>query len=396
MTTYLGETTGRKRVRFGIKDEDRFTHLWLLGATGVGKTSLLEDMAIQDFATGHSVIYLDPHGDSIATLLNRISIKRLDDLIYLDLSASTQRYSYNPLKRVRYDLIPLVVSNLIDTFQKLFDDAWGSRLEGVLRAALYALIEYGEAKLPDILRILVDDEWRKAVGKSLKNDYVRNYWLWEYPSYNPRFRQELIAPIQTKVGAFLADPRLFQLFTGNGIELRIRAIMDDGKILLVNLAKGSVGSDSARVLGAMLLTTITSAAFSRTDTPVGERKSVYLFADEFHNAATVTFSSMVSELRKYRVAVTLANQHTTQLDTEVCDAVLHNVGTQIIFRVGHGDAKLFSGAFAPDVEARHLMNLPNREAIIRLMIDGTPATAFPMKTLDVSPLLDKKRHQIGG
>lgn len=359
MTTYIGETTGRKQVRFGIKDEDRFIHLWLLGATGVGKTSLLEDMASQDFATGNSVIYLDPHGDSIATLLNRVSTERLDDLIYLDLSAPVQRYSYNPLKGVRYDLIPLVVSNLIDTFKKLFDDAWGSRLEGVLRAALYALIEYGDAKLPDILRILTDDEFRKSVGKSLKNDYVRNYWLWEYPGYNPRFRQELIAPIQTKVGAFLADPRLFQLFTGNGTELRLRSVMDTGKILLVNLAKGSVGSDSARVLGAMLLTTITSAAFSRTDTPVKERKPVYLYADEFHNAATLTFASMVSELRKYRIAITLANQHTTQLDKEVCDAVVHNIGTQIVFRVGHDDAKLFAGAFAPDVEARHLMNLPN-------------------------------------
>lgn len=396
MTTYLGETTGRKHLRFGIKDEDRFTHLWLLGATGVGKTSLLEDMSSQDFATGHSVVYLDPHGDSIATLLNRIASARLGDLIYLDLSASKQKYSYNPLKRVRYDLIPLVVSNLIDTFKKLFDDAWGSRLEGVLRAALYALIEFGDAKLPDLLKILVDDEYRKAVGKTLKNDYVRNYWLWEYPSYNPRFRQELIAPIQTKVGAFLADPRLFQLFTGNGTELRIRSIMDDGKILLVNLAKGTVGSDSARVLGAMLLTTITSAAFSRTDTPVKERKPVFLYADEFHNAATLTFASMVSELRKYRIAITVANQHTTQLDKAVCDAVLHNVGTQIVFRVGHGDAKLFSGAFAPDVEARHLMNLSNREAIIRLMIDGVPANPFPMRTLDVSPSLDKKHHQLGG
>lgn len=378
---YFGMTNKRRKVRFGIKEHDRLSHFYIIGRTGTGKSTLLETLALQDIQNGRGICLVDPHGDLAERLIPHIKKYRPDDLIYLDAADINQPYGYNPLRRVRKEKVPLAVSGLMEAFKKLFDDAWGVRMEHILRNTLYALIEYGEATLPDVLRMLTDTGFQRAVLKKVENIQVREFWEGEFPHYNPRYRQEMIGPIQNKIGAFLADPRLYRIFTEPETDLHFRQIMDAGKILIVNLAKGRLGEDSANLLGALLVTTLNLAAFSRSELPEDRRHPFYLYLDEFQSFTTLSVANMVSELRKFKLGLVLAHQHLHQLVPDVRHAVLANVGTIITFRVGPEDALILAREFEPVFSVEDLVNLPNHDIYLKLMIDGAPSAPFSARTL---------------
>lgn len=380
--SYFATTNARyPRRTFGIKQADRLSHAYIIGRTGTGKTTLLETMAVQDIVGGRGAAVIDPHGDLAERLIAQVPSWRVRDLVYLNAPDLSQPYGYNPLRRVRPDRIPLAASGLMEAFEKLWGDAWGPRMEHVLRNALYALIEFGAATLPDILRLLTDRSFQRNVLARVTNDQVRAFWAKEFPQYNPRYRQESIAPIQNKVGAFLADPRLYRMFTNPPVDLHFRQIMDEGKILIVNLAKGRLGEDSANLLGALLVTTLGLAALSRADVEEHRRPDYHVFIDEFQSFTTLSVANMVSELRKFRVSLVLAHQHLHQLEPAVRHAVLGNVGTLISFRIGPEDAHMLAREFEPVFIAQDLMNLANHDIYLKLMIEGTPSQPFSATTV---------------
>lgn len=380
--TYFARTDARATSTiFGIKNEDRFSHTYILGKTGTGKSTLIETLALADIQSGKGLCVIDPHGDLAERLIARIPSKRKGNLIYFDAPSITQPYGYNPIRKVAPKYIPLAVSGLMEALKKLFDDAWGVRMEHILRNALYALIEYGGATLPDVLVLLSDKDYRKDVLRHISNQQVKKFWEDEYLDYNPRYRQEAISPIQNKIGAFLADPRLYRIFTSAPIDLHCRKIMDEGKILIVNLSKGKLGDDSAGLLGALLVTTLGLAGLSRADGGEEERKDFFMFVDEFQTYTTLSVATMISELRKFRVGLIFANQHLHQLDDEVKHAVLGNAGTLISFRVGVEDARILAREFEPSFMPYDLINLPNYSIYLKLMIDGTPSRPFSAVTL---------------
>lgn len=385
--TYFARTNFRGQGRmFGIKPADRLLHLYAIGRTGTGKSTLLETLALQDIRNGNGLAVIDPHGDLVERLAASIPPERADDLVYLCPAKDSAAYRYNPLRGVRGDKIPLAASGVLEAFKKIWGTSWGVRMEHILRNALFALIEYGDATLPDILRFLSDKVFRETVLRGISNEQVVTFWRSEYPKYSPFYRQDSIGPIQNKVGAFLADPRLRELFTSAGPELRVRRIMDEGKILLVNLSKGELGEDSANLLGALLVSTISLAAFSRAEQAETERRDFFVYLDEFQNFTTLAVANMVSELRKYRVGLVLAHQHLHQLEPDVRHAVLGNVGTFISFRLGAEDASLVARELSPGFSADDLVNLPNRTIYLRLMIDGAPSLPFSAETIRVSDI----------
>lgn len=377
----LGRTNAHgQNKRFGLKPADRLFHEYVIGQTGTGKSTLLANQATQDMAAGHGLALIDPHGDLAEAVVTQMPEALRQKLYYLNAADLAQPYSYNPLAGVRPDLVPLVASGLIEAFKMLFPDAWGVRMEHIFRNGLYALIEAGGCHLPDLLRLLSDPRFRAGILKRVKNPQVLSFWQGEFRDYQPRYRQEAIAPIQNKVGAFLADPRLHRLFTGDGEALRLRRTMDEGAILVVNLSRGVLGPDSAQLLGALLVTTLSLAALSRADTPDAERRPFFLYIDEFQTFTTRSVASMVAELRKYRVGLILANQHLGQLTDEVRHAVLGNVGTLISFRTGPEDAQLLSREFGSIFGPEDLMNLPNYDMYLRVMIEGAPSRPFSATT----------------
>lgn len=384
---YLGRTNTRATYRmFGIKHGDRFSHMYLLGRTGVGKTTLIETMVLQDIHAGRGVAVIDPHGDLAERLRKQIPEHRLRDLIWFDAPDSSQPFGYNPLRKVAQHLVPLAASGLLDAFHKIWKHEWGVRMEHMLRNALLALLEYGDATLPDVLRIFSDLKFRATVLAKVTNIQVRAFWTGEYLKLNPRYRQESIAPIQNKIGAFLADPRLYRMLTRPEKDIRLRSVMDSDKILLVNLAKGSLGDDTASLLGALLVSSMALAAFSRIDTPEEKRSDFFLYLDEFQNFTTLSVANMISEMRKFRVSLTLANQHLAQLEPEVRSAVLGNAGTLIVFRIGAEDAMVMSREFMPTFMPEDLIALPNHTVYLKLLIDRGPSKAFSATTLRPSDL----------
>jgi len=382
LISYFGITNARQPHRtFGIKQADRLFHLYLLGRSGVGKTTMLETIAVQDFREGRGITIIDPHGDLAERLVRQVPTWRSNDLVYLNAADPLQPYGYNPLRGVRSDRIPMAASGLMEAFKKLWEEAWGVRMEHVMRQALYALIEYGQATLPDVLRMLTEKSFQREVLARVKNEQVRAFWTKEFQNYNPRYRQEAIAPIQNKIGAFLADPRLYRMLTAPPVDLHFRKIMDEGKILIVNLAKGRLGEDSANLLGALLVTTLSLAAFSRADVEEANRPDYFIMIDEFQSFTTLSVANMVSEIRKYHVGLVLAHQHLHQLEPEIQHAVLGNAGTLISFRIGPEDARVMAREFEPEFSPQDLINLPNHSVYVKLMIDGAPSRPFSANTL---------------
>ena len=366
---------------FGIKREDRFSHIYIIGKTGTGKSTLLETMALQDLATGKGFALIDPHGDLVERIAARIPEHRKADVFYLDAADPAQPYGYNPLRYVRSDRRALAASGILEVFKKMWPDAWGVRMEHILRNILMALLEQPHATLRDILRMIEDKKFRKEVARSLQNDIVKDFIEKEFEKFSYGYRADGTAPIQNKVGAFLADPLLNRILTSPDQDLHIRGIMDEGKVLLVNLAKGRLGEDSSSLLGGLLVTTIGLAAFSRADTDAPKRQDFFVYVDEFQNFTTLAMADMLSELRKYRVGFTVAHQYLHQLDPEVRHAVLGNAGTIFSFRVGAEDAPYLVKEFAERFDTIDFLQLPNYRAYLKLMIDGAPSEPFSVMTV---------------
>jgi len=380
--SYLAETNFHRQFqRFGIKQPDRLLHTYIIGKTGVGKSRLLENLALQDVAARRGFALIDPHGDLVERLYAAIPDSRRDDVVYLDAPDPTQPFGYNPLRRVRADQIPLAASGILETLRKLWPNAWGVRMEHVLRNSLFVLLERDGSTLPDILRLYADKPFRRAVVNQCGNAVVRNFWKREFEAYPHRFQAEAVGPIQNKLGAFLADPRLYRILVEPASDIRFRSVMDSGRILLVNLSKGRIGEDAALVLGGLIVSTLGLAAFSRAGLPPQARRPFHLYVDEFQSFTTLSFVNMMSELRKYGVGLTLANQYLNQLEPDLRHAVLGNVGTLISFRVGPEDALVLEREFQPTFGVEDLLNLANRDLYLKLMIDGTPSKPFSARTL---------------
>ena len=367
---------------FGIKDEDRFSHIYIIGKTGTGKSTLMETMALQDLERGNGFALIDPHGDLVERIAARIPKSRQSaDVIYLNAADPSQPYGYNPLRHVREDRIALAASGMMEVFKKMWPEAWGVRMEHILRNVLMALLEQPNATLHDVLRIFTDQKFRKEVAKSLKNETVKKFLEKEYERFSFGYRADGTAPIQNKVGAFLADPLLNRILTAPPIDLHIRQIMDEGKVLLVNLAKGRIGEDSSSLLGGLLVTTIGLAAYTRADMPAEKRRNFFVYVDEFQSFTTLAVANMLSELRKYRVGFTVAHQYLHQLEPDIRHAVLGNAATVISFRVGAEDAPFLVREFVEQFEQIDLMQLPNYRIYLKLMIDGMPSKPFSATTL---------------
>jgi hypothetical protein len=371
----------RDRRTFGIKNEDRFSHIYIIGKTGTGKSTLIEMMALQDLELGNGFALVDPHGELVERIAARIPASRRADTIYFNPSDPTQPYGYNPLRQVRPDFISLAASGLMEVLKKMWVDSWGVRMEHILRNVLLALLEQPDATLSDVLRLLSDRTYRQRICRSLKNRTVKNFLEHEFERFTFGYRADGIAPIQNKIGAFLADPLLNSILTAPVQDLHVRRIMDEGKVLLVNLAKGRLGEDSSSLLGGLLVTTIGLAAFSRADVPPEMRRDFFVYVDEFQSFTTLALVNMFSELRKYRVGFTVAHQYLHQLEPGIRHAVFGNVGTIISFRVGAEDAPYIVQEFHEKYGKIDFLQLPNYRTYVKLMIDGTPSKPFSARTL---------------
>lgn len=386
--SYFARTNHRNAgVKFGIRQKDRMYHMYAVGQTGVGKSTLLATLAMQDLMAGRGFALIDPHGDLVHGLWNAVPDHLRSRVTYLNAPDLSQPYGYNPLRSVRDDKIPLAVSGMLETLRKMWPDAWGVRMEHVLRNSLYALLEREDSRLPDILRLYRDEDFRKAIAREVRNKTVRRFWQSEFANYPWRLRTEAVVPIQNKLGALLSDPMLYRILVQPKVDLHFRALMDEGRVLLVNLSKGQIGEDSARILGGLLVSTIGLAALTRADVPAAARKPFFLFVDEFHAFTTLVFVNMLSELRKYGCSVMACNQFLQQIEPDIRHAVLGNVGTIIAFRVGPDDARHLASHFQPKFEAEDLLNIPNHRIYLKLMIDGVPSQPFSATTISAEEVL---------
>jgi len=385
--SYFARTNHRdERATFGIKQIDRLSHMYAIGKTGTGKSTLLETLAWQDFERGRGFALVDPHGDLAEELATRMQNANPGRLVYFNACDPWLMYGYNPVRRVRDDKIPLAVSGMLETFKKIWPDAWGVRMEHVFRNTLYALIERDGSKLPDILRLYTDDDYRENIVRAIRNETVKRFWTEEFANYPARLRAEYVGPIQNKLGALLSDPVLYRILVEPQIDLRFRKIMDEGLVLIVNIPKGKLGEESAVLLGSLLVSTIGLAGFSRADMDAENRRPFFLYLDEFHNFTTLMMANMMSELRKYGVGLVLAHQYLHQLEPDIRHAVLGNAGTIVSFRVGPEDAFLLADEFQPKFKVLDILNLPNRSIYLKLMIDGTPSLPFSANTMTLEAL----------
>ena len=377
--TYFARTNFRKSGQiFGIKLKDRFFHFYAFGKSGSGKTTLLKTKAIQDIHNGHAVCFFDPHGDAVKELFGRINPQKKPNVIYFDLTNPDIEWGYNPIRSVPYHKRSLVASSILDVFKRLWKSAWGMKMEHILRMVLLSLLDQPSADFSDINRIILDKEYRTVCLKNIQNSDVRLFWEREFP----RYKSNDLLPILSKTGAFLSHAIIRKVLIENKKQLSIRYVMDNNKILLINLAKGAVGNDVANTVGSLLLTSIASASFSRIDTEERFRKVFFVYVDEFQTLTNAELvSEMLSELRKFRVGLILSNQFLHQLDIEVKNAVLGNVGTLVSFRLGITDAKLMQQEFYPVFKAEDFTSLANASIYLRLMIDGKPSNPFSADTI---------------
>ena len=379
---FFAKTNFRNQERvFGIKSDDRTRHMYIIGKTGMGKTNLLENLVVQDIRNGHGICYIDPHGDTAEKLLKAVPANRINDVIYLNPADQNFPLAFNVMESVDPDYRHLVASGLIGVFKKIWADSWGPRLEYILRNAILALLEYPGSTLLGVTRILVDKKYRERVVDKVTDPVIRQFWVDEFPKWSDKVLQEVVSPIQNKVGQFLSSSLIRNIVGQTKSSFDIREAMDSQKILIINLSKGRIGEDNGALLGAMMITKIQLAAMGRVDIAEENRKDFYLYVDEFQNFATESFANILSEARKYRLNLILANQYITQIDEKVRDAIFGNAGTIISFRVGATDAEFLEKEFAPVFVQNDIVNLPKYNIYLKLMIDGIAGDAFSAKVL---------------
>lgn len=389
--TFFAKTNFRNReVPFGIKADDRRRHMYVIGKTGMGKTTMMENMAIQDIRNGHGVCFIDPHGDSVAKILNFIPNHRINDVVYFNPADLEHPIAFNILEAVESKYKHLVASGLMGVFTKIWANLWSARMEYILNNTVLALLDSPGNTMLGITRMYVDKKYRKKIIDNIKDPMVRSFWVDEWANLNEKFRTEAVAPIQNKVGQFLSSAVIRNIVGQPRSTIDLRNIMDTNKILLMDLSKGKVGEDNSALLGAMIITKLQLAALSRVDIPEHERPDFYLYVDEFQNFATESFATILSEARKYHLNLIVGHQYIGQLSTDkantiIRDAVFGNVGTIVCFRVGASDAEFLETEFAPTFTPNDLVNLPKYHIILKLMINGVSSDPFTARTMPVNP-----------
>lgn len=381
--TYIGLTTYRNQLkRFGIKQADRLMHTYMIGKTGTGKSTLIETMITQDIRAGRGCCLLDPHGDLVNKVVQAIPEDRKDELIYFNIPDPGLKLKYNPFRKVTPEKRSLVASGILDVFSKLWDSAWGVKLEHILRHAILTLLDQPKATIADIVEILLNKEFRKEALIHVKSESIKKFWKREFNEYH---KYDLL-PVLNKIGGMLVHPVIKRVLIDNPEEVSLRKAMDEKKIVLVNLSKGHVGADVSHLLGALFITSIASASFSRVDIEEEERIPFMVYIDEFHNFTTLSLIGMFSELRKFKVGMTMAHQYMAQLDPDIKSAVLGNAGTIVSFRIGTEDAMLMAKEMYPEFDVEDFINLPNYKIYLKLMIDGKPSRPFSAITEKDFPL----------
>lgn len=392
--TYFGQTDARnKKVPFGIKRKDRSKHTYVIGKTGMGKSTLLENMAIQDIKNGEGLAFIDPHGKTAELLLEYIPEERVKDVLYFAPFDMEYPISFNVMEDVGPDKRHLVANGLMSTFEKIWVDAWSARMAYILNNTILALLEYPGSTLLSVNRMLADKDYRKKVVENVTDPSVKSFWIDEFGKYTERFAQEATPAIQNKVGQFTSNPLIRNLIGQPKSTFNIRQLMDERKILIINLSKGRVGEGNANLIGSMLITKIYLAAMSRADANPGELKKLphfYLYVDEFQSFANRSFANILSEARKYKLNLTIAHQYIEQMEEEVRAAVFGNVGTMISFRVGAYDAEVLEKEFAPKFTAEDLVNLGMYQIYLKLMIDDVTSLPFSASTLPPISLPPRK------
>ncbi len=388
ITLFARTNFRNKQVPFGIKRDDRRKHMYIVGKTGMGKTNMIENMIIQDIINGEGVCFVDPNGDAVEKILDFIPPNRINDVVYFNPADMDFPVAFNILESVDPKYKHLVASGLMSVFTKIWANLWSARMEYILNNAILALLDSPGNTLLGISRLLVDKKYRKKIVDNIKDPMVRSFWVDEFANWNEKYRMEAIAPIQNKVGQFLSSGIIRNIVGQPRSTVDLRDLMDNRKILLVNLSKGRVGEDNSALLGAMIITKIQLAAFSRADIPEDDRADFYLYVDEFQNFATESFATILSEARKYHLNLVIAHQYIGQLvqekNTKVRDAVFGNVGTMITFRIGAADAEFLEMEFAPLFEQNDLVNIPKYTIILKLMINGVSSDPFTAETLPPS------------
>ena len=385
VVTYFAETDARgKRVAFGIKSRDRTRHVYVIGKTGMGKSTLLENMAVQDMRNGEALAFIDPHGKTAELLLDFVPESRLQDVLYFAPFDTDYPISFNVMEDVGPARRHLVASGLMSSFKKIWVDAWSARMEYILNNILLALLEFPDSTLLGVNRMLADKEYRKRVVDNVSDVSVKAFWTDEFAKYGDRYMQEAGAAIQNKVGQFISNPLIRNIVGQPHSTFDLRKMMDGRKIIIMNLSKGRVGETNANLLGSMLVTKIYLAAMSRADTPELELRKLpnfYLYVDEFQSFANESFADILSEARKYKLNLTVAHQYIEQMADEVRAAIFGNVGTMIVFRVGAYDAEVLEKEFTPQFSAEDMVNLGFAQVYLKLMIDGITSPPFSATTL---------------
>jgi hypothetical protein len=384
--TYIGRANWRDRRRpFGIRAEDRRAHLYIIGKTGVGKSGLLEGLIRQDLVNGNGLAVFDPHGDLVERIVAWMPEERKADLIYLDVPNPDQVFGFNPLENVPPLRRSVAANGIVEAMKKLFADSWGIRLEYILRNSLLLLLDQPAATIADVLRLFHEPDFRKEAAARATNEQVRRFWTTEFEAYPGRFRAEAISPIENKLGSFLVDPFVSRILTAPTSTFDPRDVMDQGKMLLVNLAKGRLGEAPASLFGSLLVSALGLAGLARSEEPDEKRRDFFLYLDEFQTFTTLALANMLAELRKYKVNLVLANQFLEQLGPEVRTSILGNIGTLIVFRVGAGDAAKLAKELGSLRDPEELTLLSNRSFWIRTLVRGASWPAFTGTTITLKP-----------
>ncbi|MEX2514708.1 MAG: S1 RNA-binding domain-containing protein [Candidatus Paceibacterota bacterium] len=384
---YFAESDYRNRnTKFGIRREDRTRHMYVIGKTGMGKTTLLQNMAIQDIRNGNGLAFIDPHGEVADSLLDYVPKDRVKDVMYFAPFDLEHPISFNVMEDVGPDKRHLVADGLLSAFKKIWVDMWSGRMEYLLNNALLALLEYPDATILGVNRMFADEEYRKRVVANVSDVSVKAFWENEFAGYDQQFAAQAASAIQNKVGQFVSNPQVRNIVGQVKSSFDVRQLMDEKKIMLINLSKGQVGEDNARLIGSMLITKMYLAAMSRADTGgsdggLASLPQFYFYVDEFQSFANESFAGILSEARKYKLNLTIAHQYIEQMTEDVRNAVFGNVGTMISFRVGAFDAEVLEKEFAPEFEAEDLVNLGFAQIYLKLMVNGVSSKPFSARTL---------------
>jgi len=384
--TYIGKTlyiSGmyKEQDTFGIKRVDRNRHVYILGKSGMGKSYLMEQLIREDIQQGFGVALIDPHKDLSSSLLKCIPENRIDDVVYVDASDMDQPLSFNPFANVPTKHRQQVAQGLVEIFKKQFSSTWSPRIEHLFRFATLAMLEYDQGTLHGLLELITNAKYRQRVLEHIEDEVIKRFFSVEFSSYSQKYEQEAITPLSSRLGHFFSNPIMREIFTNPESKIDIEEIMNEGKILIVNIAKGLLGEENSALFGSFFLTKIEQAALARADMPEEERLPFYLYVDEFQNVATESFTTLFSESRKYKINITVANQYLSQIQQNLIDAILGNVGIMIMFRIGGQDAKRIAYEFEPELQSHDFLGLGVGEFYIKMSIDGKTTPPFSATTL---------------